>query len=305
MTIIQLEYFLAVVNHGSFSTAAKYCFVTQPSLSTQISNLEEELGVTLLDRNSKPIVPTDVGRIVLEQAKEAIAAFYGTKEKVNDIKGELSGKLRLGVIPTISPYLMPKLVPEFVKRCPKVELEIRDMFTMDIIDALGRDIVDVAILSGGYQIKIQEINLFEDKLYFYVSPKNELFERKKINIEDVNVRELLMLSEGNCLRHQVLKLMCKPKKYSKSLYNFANCSLETLMNTVDSTAAITVIPGMAINFIPQEKHKQIKPFAKVHAHRKVTMAVGHTYVKESLVNAVRESAMAAAEEFAVASFLRS
>jgi len=305
MTIIQLEYFLAVVNHGSFSTAAKFCFVTQPSLSTQISNLEEELGVILLDRNSKPLVPTDVGRIVLEQAKEAIAAFYGTKEKVNDIKGELSGKLRLGVIPTISPYLMPKFVPEFVKRCPKVELEIRDMFTMDIIDALGRDIIDVAILSGGYQIKIQEINLFEDKLYFYVSPKNELYDHKKISVEDVNVKELLMLSEGNCLRHQVLKLMCKPKKFNKSSYEFANCSLETLMHTVDSTSAITIIPNMAINYIPKERHKQIKPFAKVHAHRKITMAVGHTYVKDSLVDAVKESALAAAEAFAITSFLRS
>ncbi|MDR2585435.1 MAG: LysR family transcriptional regulator [Prevotellaceae bacterium] len=304
MTIIQLESFLAVVHHGSFSTAAKYCFVTQPSLSKQISNLEDELGVILLDRNSKPIVPTDVGRMVLEQAKEAIASFYSTKEIVKDIKGELTGKLRLGVIPTISPYLMPKFIPIFLKTCPKVDLEIRDMFTIDIIDALSRDLIDVAILSGGYQIKIEEVNLFDDKIFFYVSPKNELFECKKIAPEQIDIANLLILTEGNFIRNKVMKLMSRSNKYIKPQYRFANCSLETLMHTVDSTSAITIIPGMAIPYIPQEKYNQIKPFAKVHAHRKITMAVGHTYVKDSLVNAVKESIKSAAEEFAIASFLR-
>jgi len=291
MTIAQLEYLLAVVNHGSFSAAAGRCFVTQPSLSIQINNLEEELGVVLLDRNSKPIVPTQAGEVLVEQAKEAVAAFYGTKEKVSDLKGKLSGKLRLGVIPTISPYLLPKLVPEFIKRCPNAELDIRDMFTADIIDALSRDLIDVAILSGGYQIKIREMTLFEDRLYFYVSPDNELFEYDSISVEDVNISQLLVLSEGNCMRNQVLKLLCKPKKHLKSRYNFVNCSLDTLMNMVDAMSAITIIPAMAIDYIPQERRNQIKPFAKVYAHRKITMAVGRTYVRTALVNALKESAI--------------
>ena len=304
MTITQLEYFLAVANHGSFSTAAEHCFVTQPSLSMQISNLEDELGVTLLDRTQKPIVPTEAGAIVLVQAKEAVAAFYGTKEKVSNLKGEFSGKLRLGVIPTISPYLLPRLIPEFVKRCPKAELEVRDMFTLDIVDALNRDMIDVAILSGGYQIKIKEFNLFDDKLYFYVSPKNEFFERKSIDIKEIDITQLMMLSEGNCMRHQILKIFCKPKGFIKSRYNFANCSLDTLMHMVDVTNSLTIIPEMSINYVPKERHNQIKPFDKVNAYRKITMAVGRTYVKESLVNALRESAMAVAQEFAVERFVR-
>ena len=302
MTIIQLEYFLAVVNFGSFSTAAKNCFVTQPSLSTQISNLEDELGVPLLDRNSKPIVPTEVGFIVLKQTKEAIASFYSIKEKMNTLRGDLSGRLRLGVIPTISPFLMPKFVPEFVKRCPNVELDVRDMFTADIIDALARDVIDIAILSGGYQIQIKETKLFNDKLYFYVSPKNELYTRSEIYMEEVDVKQLLILSEGNCLRNQVLKLMCLSKQRLKSMFNFANCSLETLMHMVDATSSLTIIPGMAIDYIPEAKRKQIKPFAKVYAHRKVSMAVGHTYVKDSLVNAVKE-AVKAVSKMGVAEFL--
>ncbi|MCL2727669.1 MAG: hydrogen peroxide-inducible genes activator [Bacteroidales bacterium] len=304
MTITQLEYFIAVANYGSFSAAAGRCFVTQPSLSMQVNNLEDELGVTLLDRSSKPITTTEVGAVVLEQAKDAVAAFYGTKEKVNDIKGEFSGKLRLGVIPTISPYLLPKLVPEFVKRCPKAELDIRDMFTPDIIDALSTDKIDVAILSGGYQIKIRETNLFEDRLYFYVSPKNDLFQRSSIDVNEVDVSQLLILSEGNCMRNQVLKILCQPLKYIKSQYNFANCSLDTLMHMVDATSALTVIPAMAIDYIPQEKHKQIKPFAKLYAHRKITMAVGHTYVRKALVSALKESVIAVGKNQALSDFLR-
>ena len=294
MTIIQLEYFLSVVNYGNFSTAAKNCFVTQPSLSTQISNLEDELGVVLIDRSSKPIVPTEVGMVVLEQAKEAIASFYSVKERVNDLRGDLSGKLRLGVIPTISPFLIPKFVPEFVKRYPKVELDVRDMFTSDIIDALSRDLIDIAILSGGYQIKIKETKLFNEKLYFYVSPKNELYERNRIFMEEVDMTKLLLLSEGNFIRNQVMKLSNLQKRQTKPQYNFVNCSLETLMNMVDVTSSITVIPGMAIDFIPEEKRKQIKPFAKVNAQRKISMAVGHTFAKESLANAVKESMLAVA-----------
>ena len=305
MTIIQLEYFLAVVNHGSFSAAAENCFVTQPTLSTQINNLEDELGVLLLDRNQKPIVTTLAGSVVLEQAKSAIAAFYGTKQKMDDLKGELSGKLRLGVIPTISPYLIPKFIPEFVKRCPKAELEIRDMFTKDIIDTLSRGIIDVAILSGGYQMKIKETFLFEDKLYLYVSPKNELFQRTKVALEEVDTSQLLILTEGNIKRNQYLKRMFKAKENKKSTYSFANCSLDTLMNTVDATSAMSLVPGMAIPYIPKEKHNQIKPFAKMNVHRKVTMAVGHTYVREALVNAVKESMMAVAEEYAILNFISS
>ena len=305
MTITQFEYLLAVANHGSFSSAAQHCFVTQPSLSIQIQNLEDELGVILLDRSQKPIVPTEAGLIVLEQAREAVAAFYTTKEKVNNLKGGLSGKLRLGVIPTISPYLMPKFVPEFTKRCPNVELDIRDMFTSDIIDGLSRDMIDIAILSGGYQVKIEETKLFKDKLYFYVSPKSELYNRREILIEDVDLKQLLVISEGDCMRNQVLKLMCLPKKKIKSPYNFANCSLETLMNMVDVTSAVTIIPGMAIDFIPENRRKQIKPFAKMNAHRKISMAVGRIYVKESLVNAVKESIMTVAKEYAIEEFLRS
>jgi LysR family hydrogen peroxide-inducible transcriptional activator len=296
MTISQLEYFLAVVNHGSFSAAAEHSFVTQPSLSMQIGNLEDELGVILLNRGSRPIVPTEAGRVVLEQARKAITAFYATKDKVDHLKGDISGRLRLGVIPTVSPDLLPGFVSEFIQRYPNVELDIRDLFTADLIEALNRDTVDIAILSGGIDMKIRETPLFDDKLYVYASPKNKLYHQDSILIPEIDIHEMLILSEGNCLRNQILTL-CKARKKIRLPYNFANCSLETLMHTVDSTSAMTIIPGMAIEYIPEGKRKQIKPFGQIDAKRTITMAVGRTYAKESLVRAVRESALAVARKF--------
>ena len=150
MTIIQLEYLLAVANYGSFSLAAEKCFVTQPpSLSMQVKNLEEELGVIVLDRSKKPVLPTDAGLAVIRQAKEAVQAFAMVREVVSDLQNEISGTLRLGVIPTIAPYLLHRFIPDFVRKCPKVELQIREMMTGDIIRALDRDMLDAAIMAGG------------------------------------------------------------------------------------------------------------------------------------------------------------
>lgn len=304
MTIIQLEYFMAVANHGSFSAAAEYCFVTQPTLSAQILNLEEELGVMLFDRNSRPIVVTEAGKVVLEQARKVVAAFYGTREQINNLKGDVSGKLRLGVIPTISPYLMPPFVAEFRKRFPDVKITIHDMFTSDLIDNLNRDMIDIAIMSGGESpVKIKEIDLFDDKLYLYVSPQNELFQRTTpIAIDEIDVSKLLILTNGNCLRNQTLKL-CEARRQINPDYDFVASSMETLMRAADIMGGITIIPGMSIGYIPEEKLRQIKPFARVNARRKITMAVGHTFVKEAVVDAVKESIMTVRESFTMAEFL--
>ncbi len=178
MTIVQLEYFLAVANHGSLATAAEYCFVTPGALSMQITTLENDLGVILLDRSKKPIVLTEAGEVFLEQAKRALAEFYRSKEKINEIKGSLSGNLRIGVITTISPYLMPVFIPRFIKRCPDIKLRIYDMHIADIVDSLAHDKIDIAIFAGGESdVKILETYLFDDKLYMYVSPENELYGR--------------------------------------------------------------------------------------------------------------------------------
>lgn len=303
MTITQLEYFLAIVNHGGFSGAAEYCFATQSALSKQISLLEDELGALLIDRSKRPIMLTEAGELFLEDAKQAVGMFYTAKNRINDLKGEFQGKLKIGIIPTISPYLTPGFIARFTKQCPNVKLEIMDMYTADITDALNRSLINIAILSGGQsEIRIMETELFSDKLYMYVARNNELYGRKSITVDEIDVKKLLILSKGNCLRNQTLKL-CEERKKIELQYDFISCSLETLMHTADDIGGTTIIPAMAIGYIPKERHDQIIPFESKRAFRKITMAVGHTFVRESLVDVVKKSVMEAREELRMSEFL--
>ena len=191
MTIVQLEYLLAVVNFGSFSLAAERSFVTQPSLSMQIKNLEEELGVVLLDRTKKPVMLTQAGEVVAERARDAVKTFHSIYEDVAVLKGTVSGVLRLGVIPTIAPYLLPRMVQDFEARCPDVHLEIREMITPQIVRAMEHDEIDAAILAGGTCPEgITEECIFDDRFYAYLSPEHRLFERSNIRLEDLDLKDV-------------------------------------------------------------------------------------------------------------------
>ena len=292
MTIIQLEYLLAVANCGSFSQAAEHCFVTQPSLSMQVKALEEELGVVLLDRSKKPVIPTEAGEVVLAQARETLRAYGGIREAVAELKGETAGKLRLGVIPTIAPYLLHKFIPAFVRDFPKVELEISEMITADIVEALKRDRIDAALVASGTCGEgIQEQELFNDRFYAYVSPENPLYERSNVRIEDIDVKDLVILSAGNCMRDQILEL-CQAKREMPARYSFESGSLDTLMRIVDCTSCLTIVPEMAVEFIPADRLDRLKPLAKGATSRKIAVAVRRTYVKSSIIRALTETILA-------------
>ena len=294
MTIIQLEYLLAVANCGSFSQAAEHCFVTQPSLSMQVKSLEEELGVILLDRSKKPVVPTEAGEVVLEQARETLRAFNYIREAVTELKGETSGKLRLGVIPTIAPYLLHRFMPT-LKEYPKVELEISEMKTADIVDALKKDRLDAALVAGGTCGEgIQEYDLFNDRFWLYVSPENALYERSNVRIEDIDLKDLVILSAGNCMRDQIIEL-CQAKRQMPSHFSFESGSLETLMRIVDCSQSLTIIPEMSIDFIPEHRRDRVKQLAKGATSRKISVAVRRTYVKSSIIKALNETILRCVE----------
>lgn len=290
MTIIQLEYFMAVVNCGSFSAAAQLCFVTQPSLSMQIKNLEEELGVILLDRTKKPVIPTEAGAVVIDNARKAIKAFNYVRESVSEIKGDISGTLRLGVIPTIAPYLLPAVLSEFALKFPKAEIELHEMVTADIVTALNRDAIDAALVSSGTCTgSMIETELFNDKFYVYVSPHNDLMERSNIRLEDINPKEVVLPSEDHCIRSQIMELL--QVRRIRSQYNFESGSIDTIMRIVDRTSLITIIPEMALRFVPSDRRAQVKPLAKGAMSRKIAIVVRRSYIKNSIISALKETIM--------------
>lgn len=221
MTIVQLEYLVAVADHGSFSLASIHCCVTQPSLSTQIKNLEEELGVVLIDRKDKPLTLTVIGKVVVEMAREAISKFYSLPNRVKEEQNEVAGELCLAVIPTIAPYMLHLFIPKFMKKYPNVKLTIRELFTRDIASSLKRGVVDIGLLAGGFvnPKEIDEETLYKDKFYLYVSDNSPLRGRKAVTVKDIEIENLLLLADGHCLRSQVLDL-CNIANSSGKSMNF-------------------------------------------------------------------------------------
>lgn len=272
MTIIQLEYLLAVANCGSFSLAAEHCFVTQPSLSMQVKALEEELGVVLLDRSKKPVIPTEAGEVVLDRARETLRAYNNIRESVAELKGETSGKLRLGVIPTIAPYLLHKFIPDFVRDYPKVELEISEM---SLRTSSRRSSATGSTRRWSPAARV--VTAFSNRSFSTTGfspmfrPKTPLYERQNIRIEDIDLKDLVILSPGNCMRDQIIEL-CQARRNTPSRYSFESGSLDTLMRIVDCTQCLTIIPEMALEYIPADRRDRLKTLAKGATSRKIAVA---------------------------------
>lgn len=290
MTIVQLEYLLAVANYGSFSLASEHCFVTQPSLSTQIKNLEDELGVILLNRSHKPMILTEAGNVVVQQAGIAISNFHSIAEKVSEMKKEVKGVFRLGVIPTIAPYLLHKFVPTFVDKYPDVKIEIREMYTRDIEIELKSGKIDAGLLAAGFT-SIGDVNediLFQDRLFLYHSPESPMAKFEDVHIADIDVNSLILLPDGHCLRTQVVDL-CKAHNRKNDKISFDSGSLETISRMVDSIGGVTILPEMAITLLSERRKAQVKPFSPIiNARRDIALAVSKNFYKKGIYNAIRE-----------------
>jgi LysR family hydrogen peroxide-inducible transcriptional activator len=200
------------------------------------------------------------------------------------------------VIPTVGPYLLHRFIPAFMKKYPKIDLDVYEMETIPSVEALQRDALDAALLSSGTTPDgIMEYELFSDNFHLYVSPGSDLYERSNVRIEDIDMKQLILLSQGHCLRDQVLEL-CQAHRTVHSRYNFECGSLETLVRIVDCTNCVTVIPQMATPFIPQERRGQIKTLAKGAMSRKIALAVRRTYVKHSIISALRDAVIDCSRE---------
>ncbi len=288
-TLRQLQYFLAVAEHLSFHKAAETCYVTQPTLSEGLKSLEDLLGTKLFERTKRNVALTPSGTELILPARDILARAEDFVLMARARKEPFTGKLTLGVIPTIAPYMLHKFIPDFVRRYPKVELEIREMKTEYIIDALNRDRIDAALVAGGTcGDGILEYDLFDDRFFAYVSPDSPLYNKSNIRIEDIDMRDLILLSAGNCMRDQVLEL-CQARKGVPAHYSFESGSLDTLMRIVDCTSCMTVIPEMAVEYIPKERRSQVKNLLKGASSRKISLAIRRTYVKKSIVDALKET----------------
>ena len=289
-SLTQLEYILAVHKFGHFAKAAEACHVTQPTLSMQIQKLEEDLGVVIFDRSKKPILLTQIGKKLVEQMQ--IILFEAKKiENIiqQDKKGTRQGSLKVGVIPTVAPYLLPRLLPVCEDMLGEMELTIQELQTDQIFTALDGDEIDVGILAT----PSQKANMFEFPLYyepFYVLCKesHEYADQKRIKYQNLSLKDVWLLEEGHCLRNQVLDL-CTIKKERKEgrRYKFESGSLETLKNLVNLYGGYTLLPHLATEQIGNQS--RVIPFERPIPAREIGLVHRREHYKHDLIEALGEA----------------
>ncbi|MFY7788650.1 MAG: hydrogen peroxide-inducible genes activator [Thermoflexibacteraceae bacterium] len=283
MTLTQLEYIVALDTYRHFATAADKCFVTQPTLSMQIQKLEEELTILLFDRSKHPIVPTAEGQAVIAQARTVLAEASRIKEIVKEQQQEVSGELRIGIIPTLAPYLLPLFLKKFIEKYPLVKLKIEEMTTEQIIHQLKNDLLDAGLLATPLQeAQILEKPLFYEAFVAYLSPLHPLAQKKELHPEDLSQEPMFLLGETHCFRLQVLQL-CQLSPQKNTNLTFQAGSLETLKRMVDLYGGITLLPELALDSLSEEQLDNVRYFTSPSPLREVSLVQHRSYVKQKLL----------------------
>ena len=286
MTISQLEYILAIAEHKHFGQAAEDLSVAQSTLSMMVKKLEDELGVVLFDRNSKPIEATDIGGKVLAQAKHVLAEYHRLQETVKEYAEELSGEYRLGVIPTIGPYLIPQLVAILVRDYPELKLTISEAQTDELIQMLSDGSLDAAILATPLKHeKIQEYPLYYEE--FYVYGEVDKHGKEFVIPADINPNKLWLLEEGHCLRSQIVNL-CELKENTDEQIHFEGGGLETLIELVRHYNGLTILPELALKTMPKKEQKRVSKFNKPAPYREVSLVTHKHAAKFKFIEAIQD-----------------
>ena len=290
MNIQQLEYIVALDKHRHFLRAAESCGVSQPTLSALVQKLEEELDLTLFDRKSHPICPTDSGRAVIDQARIILYHIAQLREMTRSEKDLASGVVRVGVIPTVAPYVLPRLFKQMQQDSPQVELKAYELRTAVIIEQLRKAELDMAILATPLeQPDFLEIPLYYEKFAAYVSPEEELYKKDEIAACDMPTEHLWVLKEGHCMRNQVFNFCQTKSAYSTS---YEAGSIDTLIKIVDENGGYTVIPELHLPLLHDGQQKHVRQLAAPTPMREISLVIRQDYVRERLVNAVADAVKA-------------
>jgi LysR family hydrogen peroxide-inducible transcriptional activator len=298
MTFTQLEYIVALDTCRHFSTAADRCFITQPTLSMQVQKLEEELGVKIFDRSKQPVIPTEAGREIIEQARKILAEKNIIGEIAQVKRGIMAGELRIGIIPTLAPYLLPLFVQGFNKKYPQVKLIVNEMMTEYIVSRLREGRIDVGILvTPLLENGIKEHVLFYEELLAYVSKKNSAYNKTYVLPQDIDPNKLWLMEEGHCFRSQIVNL-CELRRSTElsSHFEYEAGSIETLRRMVELNDGITILPELTTLDMTAKQMQLIRHFKKPAPMREVSIVVHRDFVKKRLVEALKEEIIAAVPE---------
>jgi LysR family hydrogen peroxide-inducible transcriptional activator len=245
-TLRQLQYLTAVIDQKHFGHAAEKCFVTQSTLSAGIQDLEQLLGVTLLERTNRKVFPTPIGEEIAGRARQIISLSEDLVDLAQSENNPLSGRLQVGIIPTISPFLLPKVLPTVRSQLPDLEIVLVEDQSERLIEKLESGAIDVAVLAFPFNIRgLTSRTFLSEPFWIAVPPKHKLAKRASISAEELPINELLLLAEGHCLRDHALSACQLPSSAQRE--SLQATSIYTLIEMVASGLGITLIPEMAIS----------------------------------------------------------
>lgn len=293
MTITQLIYVLAVAEHKNFTLAAEKSFVTQPTLSMQIQKLEEELQVQLFDRTTKPIQPTEIGHIIIKQARRIVDESDRIKDLIDQQKGFVGGEFRLGIIPTVTPTLLPMFLKSFTTKHSKVNLIIEELTTEDIILRIRNGQLDAAIVAT----PLLEHDLLETVLYYepfvgYIPQEFRENNSTEITINSLDLKNILLLQDGHCFRDGILNLCKNNKIEDNKSFKIESGSFETLVKLSNEGFGYTLLPYLHTLDLNEKDKKNLIAFSDPKPAREISLIYSQNELKLQIIKALQESILA-------------
>ncbi|KQV99558.1 LysR substrate-binding domain-containing protein [Rhizobacter sp. Root1221] len=293
MTLTELRYIVAVARERHFGRAAEACFVSQPTLSVAIKKLEDELEVKLFERGANEITVTPLGEEIVRQAQTVIEGAAGIKETAKRGKDPVSGPLRLGVIYTIGPYLLPDLVKHAIDRVPQMPLMLQENFTAKLLDMLRTGDLDCAIMAEPFPDTGLAVAPLYDEPFMVAVPKTHaLAKRKHVSAEELKQETMLLLGTGHCFRDHVLEVCPEYARFSSDAEgirkSFEGSSLETIKYMVASGMGVTVVPQLSVPKDTQP-HVRYVAFSAPVPTRRVVLAWRRTFTRYEAIAALRNA----------------
>ncbi|WP_370392030.1 LysR substrate-binding domain-containing protein [uncultured Winogradskyella sp.] len=289
MTITQLKYALAIAEHKNFTKAAAKCFVTQPTLSTQIQKLEDELDVVMFDRGKKPIELTEVGRKIVFQARNIVNEAERIQDIVDQQKGFIGGEFRLGIIPTVMPTLLPMFLNNFIKKYPKVKLKIEELTTEEILTRINDGHLDAAIAATPLESEnIKERVLYYEPFVAYIPSNHRLRDKKIIEVNDLDIEDMLLLEDGHCFRDGVINLCKTFKNQIDDNFQLESGSIETLIKLSNEGLGMTLLPYLHTLDIKDNLSSNLRHFKEPSPAREVSIIFHKSELKMQIINALHE-----------------
>ncbi len=296
MTLTELRYIVAVAREKHFGHAAEACFVSQPTLSIAIKKLEDELEVKIFERGGSEVTVTPLGEAIVRQAQAVIEQAAAIKEIAKRGKDPVAGPLRLGIIYTIGPYLLPELVRQVIERTPQMPLMLQENFTVKLLEMLRAGELDCAILAEPFPDAGLAIAPLYDEPFMAAVPKDHpLARRRSVSAEELKQQTMLLLGTGHCFRDQVLEVCPEFARFATDAEgirkSFEGSSLETIKHMVASGMGVTVVPRLSVDALAQP-HVRYIPFTPPAPSRRVVLAWRRSYTRYEAIAALRNAVYA-------------